>query len=891
MFTRFNYKLLVASSAIWLMLIAATPKGVSQDTAKTVTLKIENKSLKHVVNKISRESGIRFSYSHQQVDLSPRVNANFIQVPVSEVLNDLLPDHGITWIFVQGQIVLKKKYDTGINPVSEADGNMFTISGFLRDISTGDALIGANVYNQSTLMGVATNNYGYYALRLPAGKQNIIFSYLGYASDTVNVNLEKNTELNNSLREAILGINEIVITGSRHEAISGLDRLSDFSFTGKELSKLPGFAGDVDLVKALQTLPGIRSFGDGSSLFYVRGGNHDQNLLMIDGVPIYNPSHLFGFFSVITPDAVNDMKVFKGDFPAQYGGRASSVIDVTTREGNMNRFGFGGNIGPYASSLSVDGPVIKDKLSFNISGRLSTLNWLNDLMDNESSFRIYFYDINAKLKLISGAKDQIFFTFYTGKDEFRRIINSVYRSFGISWENYAASLRWNHIFNPRVFTVTTVNTGNYRYFLHLAPEKSSYWKSSIMNLTAKEDITWYVNSRNTFRAGVGFSRYISDPGNIYFEDPAEGSSVLTVSKYHSNDFSFYAGNEQDIGTKLHLYYGLRLSWWQNIGPAMVYYFDANHQVIDTANVSENRYYASFVQPEPRISATFDVFSRLKIKTAYSRTVQYMQLLSNGTGPFTSLDVWAPAGPNIPPLKTDQTMAGILFDVVPGKIRASAEGFYKHFYDHLDYADHANLLYNPLLEGELRTGEAWSKGFELLLEKTGGKFSGWVGYTYSRALVKTVEVNQRRVYPASYDSPHNIGLFLSYDTYRRWAFSVNWIYMTGNPWTEPIGFYQYNGYSVPVYGDRNNARLPDYHRLDLSVTCRLNKPESRYRHQLVLTLYNAYGRANPYKVSYNKYRNSDGRYLVPADLDGNYEMVPTMISVAGVIPSINYQFTF
>ena len=890
MLSRVNYNILVAPAICLLLIVAALP-GFSQDTGKPVTLKIENKSLKHIINKISRESGIRFSYSHQQVDLSVKLNVNFDQVPVSEALNELLDDYGISWITVQGQIILKKKKDTVSHISDREEGNTFIISGFLRDITTGDALIGANVYLEGTQTGVATNNYGFYSLRLPGGKQNIVFSYLGYASDTVEVKLLSNLELNNSLREAILGINEVIITGSRSEAISGLDRLSDFSFTGKELSKLPGFAGDVDLVKALQTLPGIRSFGDGSSLFFVRGGNHDQNLLMIDGVPIYNPSHLFGFFSVITPDAVNDMKVFKGDFPAQYGGRASSVIDVTTREGNMNRFGFGGNIGPYASSLSVDGPIIKDKLSFNISGRLSTLNWLNDLMDNETSFRIYFYDLNAKVKLISGAKDQIFFTFYTGKDEFRRIINSVYRSFGISWENYAASLRWNHIFNPRVFAVTNVNTGNYRYFLHLAPEKSTYWKSSIMNLTVKEDVSWYVNSRNTFRAGLGFSRYISDPGNIYFEDPEDGSSVLTVSKYYSNDFSFYAGNEQDLTPKLHLYYGLRLSWWQNIGPGRVYYFDANHQVIDTINVSKNRYYSSFAEPEPRISATFDVFSWLKIKAAYSRTVQYMQLLSNGSGPFTSLDVWTPAGPNIPPLKTDQTMAGILFDVVPGKLRVSVEGFYKHFYDHLDYADHANLLYNPLLEGELRIGEAWSKGIELLLEKTGGKFSGWLGYTYSRAMVKTPEVNQGEIYPASYDSPHNISLFISYDTYRRWAFSANWIYMTGNPWTEPIGFYQYDGYSVPVYGQKNNARLPDYHRLDLAVTCRLNKPESRYRHQVVFTLYNAYGRANPYTVSYNKYRNSDGRYLVPADLDGNYELVPTMISVAGVIPSINYQFKF
>jgi hypothetical protein len=324
---------------------------------------------------------------------------------------------------------------------------------------------------------------------------------------------------------------------------------------------------------------------------------------------------------------------------------------------------------------------------------------------------------------------------------------------------------------------------------------------------------------------------------------------------------------------------------------MVYLYDANHELIDSLEVDRYNYYDLFFSPEPRIAVTFKADGIHTVKASYTRSTQFLQILSNASGPFTSLEIWAPAGPNIRPLLADQVTLGYLVKLFSSRVAVSAEGFYKQFRNHVDYTDHANLLYNPYFEGEIRQGDAWSYGLEMMARKSEGKLTGWIGYTWSRAFVRTPEVNDGKTYPAGFDSPHNLCVFVSYDTWKRWTLSATWIYLTGNPITTPSGFYTYEGTSVPVYGEKNNDRLPDYHRLDLSVTCRLNKPDRKFQHSLILTLYNAYGRSNPFSVSFNKYKNDRGEFVVPSDTDQGYDLVPTTISVAGVIPSINYQFRF
>ncbi|NQV02763.1 MAG: TonB-dependent receptor [Bacteroidia bacterium] len=867
--------------------------GYSQELNKTISLDVTNTPLEEVLQQLSRKGDIRFSYSSRTIPLNQEITYKCREKPVWVVLNEILGELDIEWLEVENQIVLKRKR-VDQQAGSAKQGRVlpsFVISGYLRDNLTGEALIGANVVVRKLSKGTTTNPYGFYSLSLPQGTHDVEFSYMGFGEEIRPLELKRDTVISVDLHETSLGMREVVISARDNEQLPAVNQPGDFSFSGATLDKLPGFAGDVDVLKALQLLPGIKSYGDGSSLYYVRGGNNDQNLLMIDEAPIYNPSHLFGFYSVLAPDAVNDMEIYKGDFPARYGGRASSVINITAREGNMKRFSFGGNLGPYASSLTIEGPIVKEKASFLISGRLSTLNWLNYLVDDAGSFDLYFYDINAKINLKPTRKDRIFLTFFSGRDEFNRFTNSVYRTYGISWDNLATSIRWNHLFNPKLFSNTTLNFSNYDYFLYLSSDHNSYWQSSIGNLTLKSDFTWFLNPGNTLRSGFAVSRFHSNPGNVTQQGDEEQLEVREVPKYTSMEYVLYLSNEQKIGKRLSLNYGIRLPVWQDFGSTSIYFFDANHTVIDTVAVGKNTSYDLFFSPEPRVSVGFALNQFSSLKASYSRTTQFMQLLSNATGPFTSLEVWAPAGPNIQPLKTDQVTLGYFLKFASSSFFFSAEGFYKYFRNHIDYADHANLLYNPLLEGELRFGKAWSYGLELMLQKPAGKLSGWIGYTWSRAQIKTPEVNDGNTYPAGFDSPNNLCVYLSYDTRKRWSFSANWVFMTGNPITSPVGFYQYNGYSVPVYGEKNNNRLPDYHRLDLSVIYRLNRPEKRFRHHLAVTLYNAYGRANPFSVSYNKYHDDQGRFVVPSNLEGGYELVPTMISVAGIIPSINYQFKF
>ena len=854
---------------------------------------VENTPLGEVLRQISEKGDIQFSYSSQIISTNQEISFKCTNKSVKDVLNEILGSRGIDWLEVENQVVLKLRITErqAENPTLSRAIPVHAISGYVYDSLTGEALIGANVMVKKLVKGTTSNEYGFYSLSLPEGVAEIEFSYLGFRGETYLLNLVKDTLISPDLREVSFGMREVVISARDNEQLPAVNQPGDFNFSGATLDRLPGFAGDVDVLKALQLLPGIRSFGDGSSLYYVRGGNNDQNLLMIDEAPIYNPSHLFGFYSVLAPDAVNDMEIYKGDFPARYGGRASSVINITAREGNMKRISFGGNIGPYASSLTLEGPIVKDKASFIVSGRLSTLNWLNYLVDNSGSFDLYFFDINAKINVKPTRKDRIFLTFFTGRDQFNRFTNSVYQTYGISWDNLAATLRWNHLFNPKLFSNTTLNYSSYDYSLYLSSDRKSYWQSSIGNLTLKSDVTWFLNPANTLHAGFAISRYQSNPGNITQQEDEEQLEIREVPKYTSMEYLLYLSNEQKIGNRFSLNYGIRLPVWQNFGPTSVYFFDPNYTVIDTVTVGKNISYDIFFSPEPRLSIGFALNKVSSLKASYSRTTQFMQLLSNATGPFTSLEVWVPAGPNIQPLKTDQVTMGYFLKFASSTFFFSAEAFYKNFRNHIDYTDHANLLYNPLLEGELRFGKAWSYGLEMLLQKPAGKLSGWVGYTWSRAMTETQGVNGGDPYPASFDSPHNLSIFVSYDTRKRWSFSANWVFMTGNPITSPIGFYEFNGYEVPLYGEKNNDRLPNYHRLDLSVVYRLNKPESQFRHTLSVTLYNAYGRANPFSVSFNKYQDDQGNFVVPSNLEGDYELVPTMISVAGIIPSINYQFKF
>ncbi len=864
----------------------------SQDLSRRITIRADSLPLEEVIRDIEKQGGIYFSYSRQAIPAEMPVSIDARNKSIRYVLKRVLTDNGIRYEIVENHIVLKMAEGAGTQGSTGIPGGSvprYTISGYLKDKASGEVLIGAHIYEKATYLGTSTNAYGFYSLSLPAGKHMLVFSFLGYEITELEVSLEKNLRFDLEMKETLLTIKEVEIVGRPDAPLLHSDQISEFRFSSKTLASLPGITGDKDIIKSLQVVPGIESFGDGSALFFVRGGSSDQNLILVDEVPLYNASHLFGFLSVISPDAISDIEVFKGDFPVKYGGRLSSVIDIKTRDGNLKKFGFGGNVGPYTSTLSIEGPVIRDKSSFFLGGRFSTLQWLPNMYFKDEQVSVGFFDLNAKLNFKLNDRNRIFGTFYIGNDRLERTTNNSIQTYGIGWTNVLGTLRWNHIFNRKLFINTTAFLTRYQYLLYLSEDQREYWNSSISNITLKSDLTWYISPANTFTAGFNISTHSLDAGNINLDDEALAKEV---PNYNCVEYAFYAGNRQNIGRRVTLRYGLRLPIWQDLGPATVYYFDENYEVIDTFNAEKSAVYSSYASLEPRINITYMLSPSSSLKAGYSRTTQFLNELTNSISPFTSLAVWVPAGPNIKPRKADQYSLGYFTGIKDDRFSFSAETYYKHFYNYIDYAPHANMLYNPLIEGEIRNGEAWSYGLEMMFRKAFGKLSGWIGYTYSRVFVKTPGVNNGASYRAFQDRPHHLTLFLSYDTRKRWAFSANWMLLSGAAITTPVAFYDYDGYVVPIYGEKNNDRLPPYHRLDLSVNFRLNRDElSRYRHSIILNLYNAYGRTNPYFLSFNRMEDPGGDYVVPADHSEIPTMVPTALSVSEIIPSINYQFRF
>ena len=873
-------------------MLLLSPALYSQDLNKQISIIAVETPLESVIQEIEDKGGVYFSYSPQAIPAQLPISIEAHNKSIKYILKKVFRKNGIKYQVVGDHIVLNASVED-FDPVFFNDSLQayYTISGYLKDRASGEVLIGAHVYEKKTYIGTATNAYGFFSLTLPAGVHQIIFSFMGYENEEITLILNRDIKLKQDMIESLLTITEIEIIGTTEKPFFLNTQISEFRFNRKTLSKLPGITGDKDIIKSLQVVPGVESFGDGSSLFFVRGGGYDQNLILVDEVPMYNASHLFGFLSVISPDAISDIEVFKGDFPVKYGDRLSSVVDIKTKDGNMKRFGFGGNIGPYTSSLSVEGPIIKDKSSFYVGGRLSTLQWLPQLYFTDQDIKVGFYDINAKLNFKVNDNNRLFATFYIGNDLLERKTNASIQTYGLGWNNLLGTVRWSHVFNKKLFSNTTAYITRYQYLMYLSEDRKEHWKSEISDITLKTNFTWFLNPDNTFTAGMSISYHGLDAGNINLNynnsiDPRD------VPKYNCMEYAFYAGNQQNIGNKLTFRYGLRVPLWQNLGPTTVYFFDENYDVIDTFNAAKNAIYKSFVSLEPRLNISYRISPQSSIKAGYSRTTQFLNELNNNISPFTSLSIWVPAGPNIEPRKADQYSLGYFTKVFKHRIRFSAETYYKHFYNYIDYAPHANMIYNPLIEGEIRKGEAWSYGLELMLHKSVGRLSGWVGYTYSRVFVKTPEVNYGESYRAFQDRPHHITLFLAYDTEKRWSFSANWLFMSGAAISTPVSFYDYNGYVVPIYDEKNHDRLPNYHRLDLSANFRLNRDEkSRFSHNLILNLFNIYGHNNPYFLSFNRIQNSDGDFVIPADHSSDQYRIPTTLSVSEIIPSINYQFKF
>jgi hypothetical protein len=763
-----------------------------------------------------------------------------------------------------------------------------TLSGYLKDSRSGEALIGGNVVAEGTGFGVSTNAYGFYSLALPAGEYTIKYYYLGYETESRSVALTGDRTLNIELKESSVELMEVEVSEDLDRNVKSVE-MSTTQLTILEVKAIPQLLGEVDVIRSILLLPGVTTVGEGASGFNVRGGNIDQNLILLDEAPVYNSSHLFGFFSIFNGDAVRDLKLYKGGIPAEYGGRLSSVLDVRQKEGNTKSFHGTGGIGALSSRLMLEGPIVKDKCSFMVAGRRSYADLFlkfasdPDLRQNQA----YFYDLNAKVNYTIDDKNSVFLSAYFGRDIF-----SFSDLFRFSWGNKTLTLRWNHLFNDKMFANFTALVSDYDYGLGVPSGDQAFdWVSGITNVYTKADFSYYLDPNSTLRFGGSFLYYGFDPGKATPGSETTVFNEFKVPNKYAVEPAVYASIDRRFGSRLNVQLGLRYSHFLRLGEETIYIYDENkpkspETVIDSVHYSNGELISYFSGLEPRFSANYLIDDESSVKASYNRTRQYIHLVSNTTS-ATPIDVWTPSGPHVKPAFADQVAAGYFRNFQKNRYELSAELYYKKMYDLLDYKNGAELILNPTVETELLSGQGKAYGLELMIKRNGKKWSGWVSYTLSRSEIVFMgnfpeeTINNGNPYPTNWDKTHDFSATGYYNITKYWQVSAIFVYQTGRPVTYPDGKFEQNGIIIPVYNNRNAARIPHYHRLDLSITYDFKKNEGRnYKQSIVFGAYNVYARRNAFSIFF---RQSEENPL-------QTEMVRLSI-LGSIVPFITYNFQF
>jgi len=765
-----------------------------------------------------------------------------------------------------------------ISLISAESFGKATINGYVRDAATGEALIAANVIIEELGTGTSTNEYGFYALSLEPGSYTLIFSYVGYATVRKIIDLKDEMVLNMELFELSQQLEEVTISSQRSNSNITELETGSIRLPIQSIRKIPALLGEVDVIKAIQLLPGVQVTSEGSSGFSVRGGGRDQNLILLDESTVYNASHLMGFFSVFNNDAIKDVKLYKGDIPASSGGRLASLLDVRMKDGNSKQFSGSGGIGTISSRLTLEGPIVEDKVSFLLAGRRTYADLFLLFAKDETlqDTRLFFHDLNGKLNYRINDKNRIYLSGYSGKDTYA---NKEYA--GMDFGNRTFTLRWNHIFNNNLFSNFTLVNSHYFYELGTPEDSEEYfnWQSNLDDYGFKGDFTWFLNPDHTLRFGLSSTYHIIKPGDILGSSIGGIDQSLILPYNHSLESGLYVSGESKLGDNFAIRYGLRYSMFNNVGPGTVYNYDENYQVLDSMVYGDGDFYNFYNALEPRISANYKLSENNSVKASYSRTVQYLQLATNSTA-GTPLEIWFNASPNVEPQLSDQVSAGYFRDFLDHKLQTSLELYYKKMNNSIDFRDHAQLLLNPMLDGEIRVGEASSYGAELFLKYEDRKIAGWISYTLSKTMRDIPEINQGVAYPVPYDKPNDLAIVLNYALTPRIEIAANWIYSTGLPFTLPSGRYEVGGNVLPLYTGRNEYRLPDYHRLDLSFTFKgKEKAGKRWRGEWNISVYNAYARKNVWTLNFVQDESQP---------DVTYAEMTYLFSI---VPAITYNFKF
>lgn len=756
----------------------------------------------------------------------------------------------------------------------------YTISGYITD-DLGEELIGATVLIPKLSKGAITNTYGFYSLTLPEGKYEIEISFIGYLSENVVIQLDIDQKMNFSLEESSEMIESVEIVAEGRDVNIREVEMSTNTLQMRTIQKLPMFMGETDVIKTIQLLPGVLSSNEATGGFHVRGGGADQNLILLDNAPVYNASHAVGFLSVFNADAIKDIKLYKGGIPPEFGGRLSSILDIHMKEGNKNEFHGTAGVGTITSRLTLEGPVVPGKVSFLMSGRRTYfdlfLPFAEDSMARESN--IYFYDLNAKINYSINDNNRVFLSGYFGRD-----VVKFGDMLGMDYGNFTVTARWNHVFNQRLFMNVSTMYSNYNYTFNFTEGFSKVnWITYIRDINQLFDFTYYLSPENTVKFGAQAILHNFNPGHIYGQYDDTSKFDLNIPNNYSLEYGLYVSNEQEITSRLTLLYGLRYSFFQNVGPGQSLAFDKTdpENYVDTITYKYDRGETYNIFPgglEPRLSVRYTLNTFSSLKASYNRMYQYIHLASNSTASLP-LDFWFPSSPNIKPQKTDQVAMGYFRNFKDNMFETSVELFYKWNTNTIDFRDHAQLLLNEAYEGELRIGKGKAYGIEFQVKKQTGKLTGWISYTYSRSFKKIPEIYDGKTYQASYDKPHDFALVVSYDFNDRWNVSGNWIYTSAPPRTMPTGRFEYQTAVAPVYSDRNSIRIFPYHRLDISASFRLNKYSNRFNHFLNLSVYNAYLRKNPIMIDLSQ------------DEDDPLVTKAYMIYLYRIVPSLTYYVNF
>lgn len=763
----------------------------------------------------------------------------------------------------------------------------YTISGYIKDSLNGETLIGASIAVQGQTKGINSNLYGFYSITLDEGNYILISTFIGYSIKAVSIDLRSDTKINFDMLPKNYLAQEVVVSAKKRDANVKNAQMGKFTLPIEQIKSIPAFLGEVDLLKTIQFLPGVRNAGEGSAGIYVRGGGPDQNLILLDDAPVYNTGHLFGFFSIFNADAIKNVTLIKGGMPAQYGGRLSSVLDVSMKEGNNQKFQVDAGIGIIASRLSIQGPLKKNKSSFILSGRRTYIDAIaKPFMKPGSQFKgsgYYFYDLNAKVNYIFSDKNRLYLSGYFGRDVFDYVNSKQSLKFNIPWGNSTGTLRWNHVFNNKLFGNTTVVYNDYNFSFNAAQNDFELkLASGIRDISLKQDFDLYPYTGHKLKFGGIYTYHKFTPSVISGKQDSTVFKPNNAQIKYAHEAALYVQDDWEINEKIKIHAGLRYSWFQQTGPYKIYQTDDNGNRTDSTVFGRGKAVKTYGGLEPRFTIRYALNDETSIKGSVTRNLQYIHLVSNA-GTTLPTDIWVPSTYKVKPQMSWLYAAGLFKNFKDNMYETSIEVYYKQMQNQIEYKEGYVPSTLDDTENSFVFGKGWSYGAEFFVNKTKGRLTGWIGYTLSWTWRKFPDLNFGVKYPAKYDRRNDMSVVAMYELNKKWKLSASFVFGTGNSATLPQRFYIVGGILTQEYSRINEYRLPSYHRLDFSAILTPKKNIKRkWKSEWVFSVYNAYNRRNPYFVYFDQ---------TGSPFNGTLQVQAKQVSLFPVIPAITWNVKF